>query len=106
MAEEEQQQIIDMTEAVSIAFSRLENLYPNVELRDLLLEEVLLTGYRDRKKPEWEVTLGFARPYSSQTGGSLSNVLPQAKPRSYKRFLIDAQTGNVEGMLDGKIDAD
>lgn len=103
---EQEQQIIEMTEAVTIAFSRLEHLFPTVELRDLLLEEVLLSHYRDKAKPEWEVTLGFARPYATQTGGSLSNVLPQAKPRSYKRFIIDASTGKVEGMLDGKIESD
>lgn len=104
MAEQDRQQIIDMREAVRIAFSRLDDLFPDLGLQDLLLEEVLLSNYRE--KPEWEVTVGFARPYATQTGGSLSNVLPQARPRSYKRFIIDAQTGDVQGMLDGKIDAD
>lgn len=101
---EQEQHNISMGEAVEAAFSQLESLFPNVQLRDLLLEEVLLSGYRGQD--EWEVTLGFTRPYSTETGGSLSNVLPQTKLRSYKRFLIDAKTGEVHGMLDGKIDAD
>lgn len=100
----EQQNRIDMRQAVDIAFSTMKDLYPDNSLEDLLLEEVLLSGYRGQD--EWEVTLGFTRPYSTERSGSLSNVLPQAKPRAYKRFLIDANTGEVQGMVDGRIEVD
>jgi hypothetical protein len=93
-----------MRQAVDIAFDAIRNLYADRSLEDLLLEEVLLRGMSGRD--EWEVTLGFARPYSAERSGALSNVLPQAKPRAYKRFLIDADTGEVQGMLDGRIGAD
>lgn len=100
----EQQNRISMRQAVDIAFSTMKDLYPDRQLEDLLLEEVLQGGTMNRD--EWEVTLGFTRPYSLERSGSLSNVLPQAKPRAYKRFLIDANTGEVNGMVDGRIDID
>lgn len=100
----EQRNRIGMREAVDIALSTMKSLYPDQTLEDLLLEEVLLSGYRGQD--EWEVTLGFTRPYVLERPGSLSNVLPQAKPRAYKRFLIDPDTGEVKGMVDGRIDID
>lgn len=104
MTEQEQRDHIDMRQAVSIAFETAQELYSDSHLEDLLLEEILLGGTPSRD--EWEVTLGFARPYSTERPGALSNVLPQVKPRIYKRFLIDAETGELRGMLDGRIDAD
>ncbi len=76
----EQRERVDMRQAVNIAFEAIQQLYPNSTLEDLLLEEVYL-GLMN--KGEWEVTLGFARPYSTERPGTLSNVLPQAKPRAY-----------------------
>lgn len=100
----EQRQHVDMKQAVDIALKAIRGLYPEATLEDLLLEEVLLGGeYTDDK---WQVTLGFARPYSTERPGALGNVLPQTKPRAYKRFLIDAETGEVQGMVDGLIDVD
>lgn len=90
---------IDMRTAVQFAFQAIEDLYPGMKLKDLLLEEVLL---RNR---EWEVTLGFTNPYNPETPSALGGVLAQPKPRIYKRLLIDANTGNLKGMLDGRIDA-
>lgn len=104
MTEQEQQNGIRMKQAVEIAFKALQQLYPDSHFEDLLLEEVLLT--RTTNRDEWEVTLGFARPYNTERPGALSNVLPQARPRAYKRFLIDAETGEPRGMLDGRIEAD
>ena len=101
---QEQRNRIDMRQAANIAFATMQELYPDSHFEDLLLEEVLLSGTPSRD--EWEVTLGFARPYSTERPGTLSNVLPQAKPRIYKRFLIDAETGELRGMLDGRIEAD
>ena len=104
MTEQEQQDRIGMRQAANIAFATMQDLYPDSHFEDLLLEEVLLGGTSARD--EWEVTLGFARPYSTERPGTLSNVLPQTKPRTYKRFFIDAETGEPRGMLDGRIEAD
>ena len=98
-----EQQHIDMKQAVEIAFNALEELYPNTTLEDVLLEEVFLMGGPEN---EWEVTLGFALPFTTQRPGSISGVLPQAKPRAYKRFKINGDTGDLLGMLNGTIDAD
>jgi hypothetical protein len=103
MTEQEQRNRIDMKQAVDIAFGAIQQLYPSYTLEDLLLEEVYLGLMNEN---EWEVTLGFARPYSTERPGTLSNVLPQAKPRIYKRFFIDAESGDLKGMLDGRIEAD
>lgn len=92
-----------MKQAVDIAFRAIQQLYPSYTLEDLLLEEVYLGLMNEN---EWEVTLGFARPYSTERPGTLSNVLPQTKPRTYKRFFIDAESGDLKGMLDGRIEAD
>ena len=100
----EQRQRVDMKGAVDIAVETIRGLYQGASLEDLLLEEVFLGG--DYDKDAWQVTLGFARPYSTERPGALGNVLPQTKPRAYKRFLIDAHTGEVRGMLDGRIDVD
>lgn len=102
MAEQEQGHVA-MRQAVDIAMKEIQDLYPSETLQDLLLEEVLLGGF---EADVWEVTLGFTRPYSTVTSGSLGNVLPQSRPRAYKRFKVDARTGEVRGMLDGRIDAD
>ncbi len=103
MTEQEQRNRIDMKQAVDIAFRAIQQLYPSYTLEDLLLEEVYLGLMNEN---EWEVTLGFARPYSTERPGTLSNVLPQTKPRTYKRFFIDAESGDLKGMLDGRIEAD
>lgn len=102
MAEQERTDGVGMKHAVDIALSALNELYSNAPREDVLLEEV----WHNVGKQEWEVTLGFARPYSTVRPGAVSDVFPQAKPRAYKRFIIDANTGELLGMLDGKIDID
>ena len=92
---------LDLRSAVERAFVAVqEDLYPDTDLPDLLLEEVML------RHDYWEVTLGFTNPHITQASGALSGVLGQPKPRVYKRILIDAKTGAVKGMLDGRIEED
>lgn len=93
---------IGLLQAVGIAIETIRGLYPETLLDDLLLEEVY---YWDTNR-EWEVTLGFSRPYSAEGSGAVSSVFPQTQQRSYKRFKIDADTGEVRGMLDGTINMD
>ena|SRR5215217_6657821 len=90
---------LDLRSAVERAFEAIQQeLYPDRELPDLLLEEVML------RPNEWEVTPGFTNPHVPQSAGALSGLMGQPKPRIYKRVLIDAKTGAVKGMLDGRID--
>lgn len=92
--------------AVEVATEQLQELYPETDLEDVFLEEILHTKHDHL----WTVTLGFTRPYKNVRpggpGGSVSAILGQARPRMYKRFKIDSMSGEFVGMLDGKIDAD
>ncbi len=97
-----EQRQIDLKQAVDIATKTIRELYSEALLEDLLLEEVYYWNRESNR--EWEVTLGFSRPHSVQRSGTISSMLSQEKPRSYKRFKIDADTGEVWGMLDGTID--
>jgi len=92
---------LDLRSAVEHAYAAIQqDLYPDKELPDLLLEEVML------RPNYWEVTLGFTDPHVPQSAGALSGLTGQPKPRVYKRVLIDVNTAGVEGMLDGRIDED
>lgn len=99
MTEQEQ---IDLRQAVDIATKTIRELYPEAALEDLLLEEV----FHFETNQEWEVTLGFSLPYSSAGSGAISTVFQQTRPRAYKRFKIDANTGEVRGMLEGRIEVE
>lgn len=78
---------IDVKDAVRIADSVVQDLYSGIELRDLLLEEVELSG------GTWLVTIGFTPPNRSSGLGALV-----APPRVLKRIKIDAETGEFMGM--------
>jgi hypothetical protein len=71
-----------------------EELYPNQELKHLLLEEI-------ERGPTntWNVTLGFTRP--GTIGANIAQALAQpTSNRVYKRIRIDAKTGDFKGMTD------
>ena len=92
---------LDLRSAVERALEAIQqDLYPDMELSDLLLEEVIL------RDDAWEVTLGFTNPHITQPTGAISGMLGQPKPRVYKRVIIEEQTGAVKGMRDGRIDED
>ena len=57
------------------------------EIADIRLEEVELTEDEAR----WLITLGFTRPADNQ-------FIPTMVQREYKRFEIDAVTGEVKAM--------
>ncbi len=84
----EERKQIGVKEAVRLATGALRDLYEDIELEDLLLEEV------ERSDGSWYVTLGFARPFHSD------DLLPGLAPsqRAYKRIKIDAKTGEFLGM--------
>lgn len=84
----EERKQIGVKEAVRIATSALRDLYEDVEIEYLLLEEV------ERSGDSWNVTLGFARPF--QDDDLLPGLVPSQ--RAYKRIKIDANTGKFLGM--------
>jgi hypothetical protein len=83
---------LGLQEAVQRATEILEELYPNQELRHVLLEEIELS-----KNGTWYVTLGFTRPGTLASAGVLA---PSSANRVYKEIRINAQTGEFEGMKD------
>jgi hypothetical protein len=83
--------MIDVKEATQIALSYFEDLYGEDAFSNVLLEEV----ERDEEEGTsyWLITIGFTE--HSSEGGPLG---PLASSRRYKRFKIDAETGEVVSM--------
>lgn len=86
---------LNLQEAVQRATEMLGELYPNQELRHVLLEEIERGGPTGAY---WEVTLGFVPP------GTLILGSPQRSNRVYKRIRLDAETGEFEGMTDRQLE--
>ena len=88
--------MIDVKEAVKIAVDYLQSLYDSTKLKDILLEEVVLSD--DEKY--WYVTLGFSRPL--EVNQPLSAIVGPEYKREYKReykvFQIDTASGQVRSM--------
>ena len=83
--------MIDVKEATGIALSYFEDLYGEDAFSNVLLEEV----ERDEEDGTsyWLITIGFTE--QKQEVGPLG---PFASSRRYKRFRIDAETGEVVSM--------
>lgn len=77
---------IDVKTAANLAADYFTALFPNAD--KILLEEVELTD--DRK--HWFITLSYA-PIAGETG-----IIAVMKPRNYKQFKIEAETGQVVAM--------
>lgn len=76
----------------------LGELYPDQELKHVLLEEIELDG-----DDTWFVTLGFTRPGTLQSMGGIGGLglaQPTSSNRVYKEIKINAGTGAFEGMKD------
>jgi hypothetical protein len=84
---------LGLQEAVQRANEVLEELYPDQELKHVLLEEIELG-----RSGTWYVTLGFTRP--GTTFNLTSFAPPPPSGRAYKRIKINAETGEFEGMTD------
>ena len=94
--------MIDVKEAVKVAFKEIENLYTTEELTDLTLEEVELS----EDEQYWLITLGFTQtlslPIETQRQTSLFDANPLVQEvstmRVYKTLKIDANTGEFQSM--------
>ncbi len=89
--------MIDVKQAVKIAFEYLSSLYEQDELHDLLLEEVELSD----DELYWFVTLGFTQNLSVPPGPYRHVdvlTIPRYSTRVYKVIEIDANTGQALSM--------
>lgn len=85
MSEEQQERRINVKQAVSIAGDVIRDLYEDVNINDLLLEEV-----RRGDIDSWLITMSFTRPArpGAGLGGAAAGII--APPRSYKQVEIGA----------------
>ncbi len=86
---EEQQERISVKEAVQLAGNVIRDLYDDLSLNDLLLEEV-----RRGSGDTWLITMSFSRP--PRGGGGIMGIMSQG--RAYKQVRIDAKTGEFLDM--------
>ena len=86
--------MIDVKQAVSIAISNLNGLYPDTELAEIMLEEVELSS----DSQHWLVTIGFDRP-KKYTGAGIGFPFPvAATERVYKTITISSDQGQFVSM--------
>lgn len=83
--------MIDLKEATQVALSYFEEIYGEHAFSNVLLEEVERDEEDDT--PYWFITIGFTD--KQREGGPFGNL---ASSRRYKRFKIDAETGEVVSM--------
>ncbi|AGY57385.1 hypothetical protein [Gloeobacter kilaueensis] len=100
-----QGQRISLKEAVQVARKCLEELYSDIRIYDILVEEVEISP--DMSK--WIITLGFTRKLADVSGmtssaSAIFEALKQQIKREYKLFAVDAETGLVESMKIRKVD--
>ena len=82
--------MLDVKEATQVALSYFEDLYGEDAFSNVLLEEV--EREEDDDTPYWLITIGFTE---TKSGGPMSAL---ASNRRYKRFKVDAETGEVLSM--------
>ena len=83
--------MLSVKEAAQVAFEYFDDLYEDAPVSSVLLEEV--EQVESGNGPLWHITLGFTD--ESSRGGA---AVMASKPRRYKRFEIDAETGEVKAM--------
>lgn len=85
--------MIDVKEATQVALSYFEDLYGEDSFSNVLLEEV----ERDEEDgtPYWLITIGFTQKKREHHPFGNLNL---TSSRRYKRFKIDAETGEVVAM--------
>lgn len=88
--------MIDVKEAVKIAFQYIQDLFERESITNLGLEEVEFDGETN----EWVVTVGFSRPWDYPQG-ALATALSESawRPsRSYKVVRIGANSKAVSAI--------
>lgn len=87
--------MLDPKEAATIAAERFDEFYPNEPFEDIRLEEV--ERIEEDTQVYWLITLGYVDKSTSTDRGAMNSLLPNAV-RNYKRFKINAETGDVVWM--------
>jgi len=91
--------MINVKEAAHQALSYFEELYDEEAFENILLEEVERAEEADATY--WYITIGFTdkKVNVKESGPSFGlGPSPEVPPRRYKRFKIDAETGEVVSM--------
>jgi hypothetical protein len=90
-----EREMLDVKEAVTVAFQYVEDLFSQDGIVNLGLEEVEYDPHEDA----WAVTVGFSRPWDLPArNGALIPVNPPTPRRDYKVVRVDANTGRVESV--------
>jgi hypothetical protein len=82
--------MIDVKEATEVALEYFQDIYSDQAFSNVLLEEV--EREQEDDTPYWLITIGFTERKQEGPLGQL------ASSRRYKRFKIDAETGEVVSM--------
>ena len=83
--------MIDVRQAVQIAKAKATEM---LFATSPSLEEIERESYKDRDV--WSITLGIPRQFNDQ--GPLGQLSALSEDKQYKRFLIDAETGEFLAM--------
>ena len=87
--------MLDVKDAVSVAFKYVQDLFSQDGIVNLGLEEVEYDPHEDA----WSVTVGFSRPWDLPArNGVLVPINPTSPRRDYKVVRVDANTGNVDSV--------
>ena len=86
--------MIEIKQAVQVAFDLLSELYDTKKYVDVLLEEVHLSD----DKSAWLITIGFSRPVPSIN--IMESIGSKKFMRTFKQFHIDAESGQLLSMTD------
>ncbi len=83
--------MIDVKEATGIALGYFGDLYAEAAFSNVMLEEV--EREEEGEASYWLITLGFTDEDTKR-----APLAALTRPRRYKRFTINAETGEVEAM--------
>ena len=92
--------MIEVKEAVGVAFRLFGELYDGKKFRDILLEEVELAD----DKTAWRVTISFSRQVPS--ANIMESIGSKRYVRAFKCFRIDAVDGQMLSMKNRRTEAE
>lgn len=85
---------MNVKDAVKIAIEYVADVFSSENPENLGLEEVVLNEATD----EWEITIGFSRPWDYPRPGVMTSMQPQHPKRQYKVVTVEDETGEVKSI--------